>query len=43
VFASVPTLTLATAVPTVRLKLWDESTGRLVTFREARAKRGARR
>jgi omega-6 fatty acid desaturase (delta-12 desaturase) len=43
VFASVPTLTLASAVPTVRLKLWDESTGRLVTFRDARAKRGARR
>jgi omega-6 fatty acid desaturase (delta-12 desaturase) len=42
VFRSVPTLTLASAVPTVRLKLWDESTGRLVTFREARAMRGAR-
>jgi omega-6 fatty acid desaturase (delta-12 desaturase) len=42
VFASVPTLTLASAVPTVRLKLWDETTGRLVTFREARAMRGAR-
>ena len=32
----VPTLTLRTALPTVRLKLWDETTGRLVTFREAR-------
>ena len=42
VFASVPTLTLASAFPTVRLKLIDESTGRLVTFREARAMRGAR-
>jgi omega-6 fatty acid desaturase (delta-12 desaturase) len=42
VFASVPTLTLASAVPTVRLKLWDETTGRLVTFPEARAMRGAR-
>ena len=41
VFASVPTLTLASALPTVRLKLWDETTGRLVTFREARATRGA--
>jgi acyl-lipid omega-6 desaturase (Delta-12 desaturase) len=43
VFASVPTLTLASALPTVRLKLWDETTGRLVTFRAARAMRGARR
>jgi omega-6 fatty acid desaturase (delta-12 desaturase) len=42
VFQSVPTLTLASAVPTVRLKLWDETTGRLVTFPEARAMRGAR-
>ena len=41
VFASVPTLTLWSALPTVRLKLWDETTGRLVTFREARATRGA--
>jgi acyl-lipid omega-6 desaturase (Delta-12 desaturase) len=41
VFASVPTLTLASALPTVRLKLWDETTGRLVTFRVARAMRGA--
>jgi acyl-lipid omega-6 desaturase (Delta-12 desaturase) len=42
VFRSVPTLTLSSALPTVRLKLWDETTGRLVTFREARAMRGAR-
>ena len=42
VFASVPTLTLASAIPTIRLKLIDETTGRLVTFREARAMRGAR-
>jgi omega-6 fatty acid desaturase (delta-12 desaturase) len=42
VFESVPTLTLASAIPTIRLKLIDESTGRLVTFREARAMRGAR-
>ena len=39
VFASVPTLTLRTALPTVRLKLWDEDSNRLVTFREARAAR----
>jgi omega-6 fatty acid desaturase (delta-12 desaturase) len=39
VFASVPTLTLRTAFPTVRLKLWDEEAGRLVTFKDARAKR----
>jgi acyl-lipid omega-6 desaturase (Delta-12 desaturase) len=42
VFASVPTLTLGSALPTIRLKLIDETTGRLVTFREARAMRGAR-
>jgi omega-6 fatty acid desaturase (delta-12 desaturase) len=42
VFSSVPTLTLASAVPTVRLKLWDDTSGRLVTFREARAMRGDR-
>jgi omega-6 fatty acid desaturase (delta-12 desaturase) len=42
VFQSVPTLTLASAIPTVRLKLWDESTDRLVTFKDARAMRGAR-
>ena len=41
VFQSVPTLTLGTAVQTVHLKLWDERSGRLVTFREARAMRGA--
>jgi omega-6 fatty acid desaturase (delta-12 desaturase) len=33
----VPTLTLAEAVLTPRLKLWDEQSGRLLTFREARA------
>jgi omega-6 fatty acid desaturase (delta-12 desaturase) len=42
VFQSVPTLTIVSALPTVRLKLWDETTARLVTFREARAMRGAR-
>jgi omega-6 fatty acid desaturase (delta-12 desaturase) len=41
VFRSVPTLTLWPAFRTVRLKLWDERDGRLVTFREARAMRGA--
>jgi omega-6 fatty acid desaturase (delta-12 desaturase) len=41
VFQTVPTLTLATAVRTVRLKLWDAESGRLVTFGEARAMRGA--
>jgi omega-6 fatty acid desaturase (delta-12 desaturase) len=41
VFQTVPTLTLATAVHTVRLKLWDAESARLVTFGEARAMRGA--
>jgi omega-6 fatty acid desaturase (delta-12 desaturase) len=41
VFQTVPTLTLATAIHTVRLKLWDAESGRLVTFGEARAMRGA--
>jgi omega-6 fatty acid desaturase (delta-12 desaturase) len=41
VFHTVPTLTLATAFRTVRLKLWDAESGRLVTFAEARAMRGA--
>ncbi len=36
-FASVPTLTLWDGLRAVRLKLWDESSGRLVTFAEARA------
>jgi omega-6 fatty acid desaturase (delta-12 desaturase) len=40
-FHSVPTLTLTSAIRTVRLKLWDVDSGRLVTFREARAMRGA--
>jgi acyl-lipid omega-6 desaturase (Delta-12 desaturase) len=38
-FASVPTLTLWDGLRAVRLKLWDERTGRLVTF--AQARRGA--
>jgi omega-6 fatty acid desaturase (delta-12 desaturase) len=35
-FASVPTLTLWDGLRAVRLKLWDEPTGKLVTFRQAR-------
>jgi omega-6 fatty acid desaturase (delta-12 desaturase) len=41
VFHTVPTLTLRSALGTVRLKLWDAESGRLVTFSEARAMRGA--
>jgi omega-6 fatty acid desaturase (delta-12 desaturase) len=41
VFHTVPTLTLRSAIRTVRLKLWDAESGRLVTFSEARAMRGA--
>jgi len=36
VFANVPTLTLWDGLRTVRLKLWDERSGRLVTFAQAR-------
>jgi omega-6 fatty acid desaturase (delta-12 desaturase) len=39
VFHAVPTLTLWEAVRAVRLKLWDEDRGRLVTFAEARPAR----
>ncbi len=35
-FASVPTLTLWDGLRAVRLKLWDERSGRLVTFAQAR-------
>jgi omega-6 fatty acid desaturase (delta-12 desaturase) len=35
-FASVPTLTLWDGLRAVRLKLWDEQSGRLVTFAQAR-------
>jgi acyl-lipid omega-6 desaturase (Delta-12 desaturase) len=35
-FASVPTLTLWDGLRAVRLKLWDERSGRLVTFADAR-------
>jgi len=34
---AVPELTLREGLRATRLKLWDESTGRLVTFRDARA------
>jgi omega-6 fatty acid desaturase (delta-12 desaturase) len=37
VFHSVPTLSLGDGLRAVRLKLWDERRGRLVTFSEARA------
>ena len=40
-FAAVPTLTLWDGIGAVRLKLWDEQTGKLVTFRQAR-RSGAR-
>ena len=35
-FTSVPTLTLWDGLRAVRLKLWDEQSGKLVTFRQAR-------
>jgi omega-6 fatty acid desaturase (delta-12 desaturase) len=35
-FASVPTLSLRDGLRSVRLKLWDEQAGRLVTFAQAR-------
>ncbi len=38
VFHSVPTLSLWDGLRAVRLKLWDEQTGRLVTFQQARAR-----
>jgi omega-6 fatty acid desaturase (delta-12 desaturase) len=37
VFHDVPTLSLWDGLRAVRLKLWDEATGRLVTFAEARS------
>jgi omega-6 fatty acid desaturase (delta-12 desaturase) len=39
VFHAVPTLSLRDALRAVRLKLWDEDRGRLVTFAEARPAR----
>ena len=40
IFHDVPTLSLRDAARSVRLKLWDEDRGRLVTFAEARPARG---
>jgi omega-6 fatty acid desaturase (delta-12 desaturase) len=40
VFHSVPTLSLWDGLRAVRLKLWDEQRGRLVTFAQARAYEG---
>ncbi len=37
VFASVPVLTVADGLRAIRLKLWDEQRGRMVTFAEAGA------
>ena len=37
VFRDVPTLSLRDALGTVKLKLWDEQEGKLVTFAQARA------
>ena len=39
IFQGVPVLTLWDGMKAVRLKLWDEDTGRLVTFKQARRKR----
>jgi acyl-lipid omega-6 desaturase (Delta-12 desaturase) len=41
VFQQVPTLTLRDALGTVRLKLWDEESEKLVTFAQARPKQAA--
>jgi acyl-lipid omega-6 desaturase (Delta-12 desaturase) len=38
VFEQVPTLSMLDGIRSVRLKLWDEERGRLVTFREARGR-----
>src|SRR3954451_14046160 len=38
IFKGVPVLTLWDGMRAVRLKLWDEDTGRLVTFKQARVK-----
>ena len=40
IFHNVPTLSLWDGLRTVRLKLWDEERGRLVTFAQARARYG---
>jgi acyl-lipid omega-6 desaturase (Delta-12 desaturase) len=41
IFHQVPTLSLWDALRTVRLKLWDEERGKLVTFAQARLKQPA--
>jgi len=41
IFHDVPTITFWDGIRAVRLKLWDEDSGRMVTFAEARAPRGA--
>jgi acyl-lipid omega-6 desaturase (Delta-12 desaturase) len=43
IFHVVPTLSLRDAARSVRLKLWDEDSGRLVSFAEARPPRGGAR
>jgi omega-6 fatty acid desaturase (delta-12 desaturase) len=42
IFHEVPTLSLWDAIRTVRLKLWDEDRGRLVTWAQARRAAGSR-
>jgi acyl-lipid omega-6 desaturase (Delta-12 desaturase) len=42
IFHDVPTLSLWDGLRAVRLKLWDEESGRLVTFKQARGSRQAR-
>jgi acyl-lipid omega-6 desaturase (Delta-12 desaturase) len=41
IFHSVPTLSFMDGMRAVRLKLWDERTGRMVSFAEARAPRAS--
>ena len=43
VFQAVPTLSLWDGLRAVRLKLWDEDEGKLVTFAQARSSGGTRR
>lgn len=43
VFASVPVLTIADGMRSVRLKLWDEDSGQLVTWAQARTSHAGRR
>ena len=40
IFHPAPVLSLWDGVKTVRLKLWDDNSGRLVTFKDARRLRG---